>query len=302
MPRRPGRLWLVAAAVVLVLAGCGGDKNDEPRLKAGLEMTGGKVPGTLYLLAGADEFNADVYRVSGSLSEPERLTQNARVSWVSAQPGAAVTANARGSGSDHVEALDLRRIPSLPGRVIDRFGQAPELSPERQVTYAVVRYAGNGDPTGTLIYVSGLDGSRKQVRYRSSADLSSEWLPGGRLAILSQPDLDRPNRARVVLDAGGPHQRTVDPGVPAATSLLAARDGTLLVGGGVKRSALLTPKGERRFLDTTEWNPLCWAPDGSALLASRGDRLGLLPASGGPVRDLGRVTRQRVIACSWAPA
>jgi hypothetical protein len=289
---------LIGAAIVLVLAGCGGGGEEKPRLKEGVKVSGGDIPGTLYLLAGPNEFNADVYRAHGSLDHVERLTENGRVSWVSAQPGAVVTANARGAGSDHVETLDLDRVPALPGRVIDRSGQAPELDSSRQVVYSVVRYASDGDTTGTLVYVADFDGARKRVRYRSRADVFPEWLPAGRLAVLSQPDLDRPTRARIVVDAGGPGERIVDPGVPNATSLMAARDGTLLVGGGTRREAVLDPGGARRFI-TTDWNPLCWAPDSRALLASRGDRLGLLPVSGGPVRELGRVTRQRVISCSW---
>ncbi len=298
-----GLFGVATLAVLSALAGCGGGSDNpkpkpNPALRSELGLAGGRIPGTLYLLAGANEFNADVYRATGTLSHVERLTAGARVSWISAQPGAVVSANARGAGSDHVEALDLSRFPALPGRVIDQAGQVPDLSPSRQVAYSVVRYAPDGATRGTLIDVKSLTGGAKRTRYRSREDLSADWLPGGRLAVLSQPDLDHPDRARLVLDAGGSGQRIVDPGIPHATVLLTAPDGTMYVGGGPGRAAIVSADGARHFIDTP-WSPRCWAPDGHALLAVQGDRLGLVPATGGAARELGRITRGRVASCSW---
>jgi hypothetical protein len=303
MSRRKGGLRCIGAVIVLAvaLAGCGGGAAKKPTPKAGLRLSGENISGTLYLLAGENEFNADVYRVRGSLDHVERLTVNGRVSWISAQPGAVVTANARSAGSDHVETLDLTRTPALPGRVIDPFGQQPELSPTRQVAYSVVRYGADGAATGTLIYVSDLNGSHKRVRLRSRADLAPDWLPHERLVVLSQPNLDRPNRARLILDAGSRGERTIDPGLPQATVLLVAPDGTMLVSGGPRRAVIISPGGARHVIDT-DWSPRCWAPDSASLLAVRGNRLALVPAAGGPVRELGRATAGRIVSCAWTPA
>jgi hypothetical protein len=289
--------WIAGAAVAVALIGCGGDGDKTPE-KPGLRFSGGEIPGTLYLLAGESELNADLYRARGALGRAQRLTEGGRISWVTAQPGAVVTANARGSGNDRVETLDLSSTPARPGRVLDPAGQAPALSPSRRVAYSVVNYRDGGETTGSTVFLVGLDGGARRPRYRARADLTPEWLPGDRLAVLSQPDLERPDRARLVLDAGGPRQRTVDPGVPRATVLLAANGGTMLVGAGVGRAAIVTPDGAKRFI-TTDWSPRCWAPDGRALLAVRGARLGLLAAGDGRVRDLGRITGGRLVSCAW---
>jgi hypothetical protein len=291
------RGWIAGAAAAVALAGCGGGGDQSPE-KSGLRVSGSEIPGTLYLLAGETELNADLYRARGSLGRAERLTVGGRVSWVTAQPGAVVTANARGSGSDRVETLDLSTTPARPGRVLDAAGQAPALSRSRHVAYSVVNYRADGQTTGTTVFQIGLDGGARQARYRAHADLTPEWLPGDRLAVLSQPDLERPDRARLVLDAGGPRQRTVDPGVPKATVLLAANRGTMLVGAGAGRAAILTPDGARRFI-TSAWSPRCWAPDGRALLAVRGERLGLLGAADGRVREMGRMAGGRLVSCAW---
>jgi hypothetical protein len=289
--------WIAAAVVAAVMCGCGGDDDESPD-KGGLRFSGGGIPGTLYLIAGENELNADLYRARGSLGDTQRLTVDGRVSWVTAQPGVVVTANARGGGSDRVETLDVSTTPARPGRVLDASGQAPALSRSRRVAYSVVDYRPDGESAGTTISVVGLDGGARRARYRARTDLTPEWLPADRLAVLSQPDLERPHGARLVLDAGGRRQRVVDPGLPEATVLLASPDGTMLVGTGAGRAAIVAPDGARRFI-TSEWSPRCWAPDGRGLLAVRGSRLGVLAARDGRVRELGRITGGQLVSCAW---
>ena len=295
--------WLIAAAVAVVVVVVGvvaaalrvpggaqrsgdspapGAKQMADRV-ATVRFAGGPVRGVLYVLAGRDPNYADVYRLSGDPARARRLTTNGRLSTISAQPGRVVVADARGSGSDRAETLDLAaKGDALPGRLIDPAGQTPVLSRSGKVAYVVPQYGPNGSDAGTSLFVAPYDGGPKRLRYRARTDLGSPtWLPGDRLAVIGDPEAAK---AKVVLDPGTPRQRAVDPGLPRVSDLQANAAGELYV-RNTRRLALLTPTGKRRGAPIDR-RPVGWAPDGRRMLVVDGRELGLLDPDSGRVEPL----------------
>jgi hypothetical protein len=276
--------------------GCSsGNEEEQPRTEPkgppSVRFSGESLPGTVYLVAGQDELNADVYRVQGELSEARRLTWNGRVSALTAQGSDVVVADARGSGSDRVELLNLGAPDALPGRVIDPRGQLPGLSFRGRLTWTVPLYGPEGQDAGTRVYVSDAQGRGRRVAYESPRDLSAGWGPGDRLAVL------RGEGPELLLDPGTSTQRELDPGLPSTLNFETAPDGTLwTLGRGAV--AIVSPGGRSRRL-RTPWLPLSWSPDGQSILTTRGGRLGLISPADGSVTEIGRVENGVLLTAEW---
>jgi hypothetical protein len=287
--------WLAALVMVAGAAGCGGgsDGKKAPKKRPGPQtagqprFSGGPIAGTLYLLAGPNQYSTDVYRARGNLASVDRLTTTVpglSVSWITAQDDHVVVADARQGGTDQIEALHLARVPALPGEVIDSRGQSPALSSTGMLAYVVPQYAPDGGSAGTAVMVSDATGAGKHVVYRSRADLApTAWLPGGRLAVLERPEV----RARLIIDPGRGDQRTIDPGVPEAFVMQANAAGAFVVAGRSGRLAIVSATGRRKLIHSP-WFALCWSPDGGSILVSRGSEVGLMSPQDGSVRPLGR--------------
>lgn len=263
----------------------------EPKGPPAVRFEGESLPGRIYLVAGPDQLNADVYRVQGALSDARRLTWGGRVSALTARGGEVVVADARRSGSDRVESLDLGAPDALPGRVIDSRGQAPELSRSGRLTWSVPVYGSEGQNAGTRVYVSDAQGGERRIAYQSPRDLFSGWGPDDRLAVLAGrgPEL--------VLDPGTPRETALDPGLQSTLNFQIAPDGTLwTLGRGAV--AIVSPSGASRRL-RTNWLPLTWSPDGRSILAVRGVRLGLLSPRNGSVREIGTVRNGVLLTADW---
>lgn len=304
--RHIAALSAVAAAAALV-GGCGeGGGPERPAAiaapaapKAGeLSFAGKRFGGTLFVAGGPDGLNQELYRVDGTFSSARRVTHRGRISAVSAGGGLAVTANAMGTGNDRVEAINPRAARALPGRVLDQQAQAPAVSRTGRVAFSAPHYGRRGSDLGTNIITTARDGSHRRIAFRSSIDATSAWA-GNRLAVLTQRNPERPTRARLVLDAGGPGERTVDPGVGSATLVFGAADGRIAVPGSGedKRVAIVSPGGATKVLRTA-WGVLGWAPDGR-LLVSRPGRLGLMSVADAKVEPLARVRGGDVYSAGW---
>lgn len=265
---------------------------------ATVRFAGKRIDGVLYLLTGTDPNFADVYRVSGDPARARRLTTNGRLSAITAQPGRAVVADARGNGSDRTETLDLTATgDGLPGRLIDPAGQTPVLSRGSEIAYVVPRYGPTGSNAGTDLRVVPYAGGRPRVRYRARrrVDLGSPaWLPDNRLAVVRDPDTPK---ATLVLDPGTPRQRTADPGIPGFFNLEANADGDLLV-ANAHRFALLSPNGKPQG-EPIDGQALAWADDGRRVLIANGPELGLLDPATGTMEELLHTDGPVIGSATW---
>ena len=263
----------------------------EPKGPPAVRFEGGSLPGKIYIAAGPDELNADVYRVQGTLSDARRLTWGGRVSALTAWGGEVVVADARRSGSDRLESLDLRAPDALPGRVIDPRGQAPELSRSGRLTWSVPLYGSEGQNAGTRVYVADARGGGRRIAYQSPRDLTSGWGPDGRLAVL----VGHPQK--LVLDPGTPRETALDLGLESTLNFQTASDGTLwALGRGAV--VIVSPSGASRRL-RANWLPITWSPDGRSILVVRGARLGLLSPGDGSVREIGTVQNGVLLTADW---
>jgi hypothetical protein len=277
--------------VVAAQAGCGGN---EPRQRADrtlVRFAGTKVPGTLYLMAGQDGLNADLYRARGSLGSVERLTRGGRISWVAAGGGRLVVADARGSGSDRVEELDPAAKRLLPGKLIDSAGQSPQLSRSGKLLYAVPQYTDKGGDAGEKVVEVARDGG-KRTALRSPREVTAGWGPRERLAAVFG------SSASIVVDPQGPGRTELRSGLRRVTDFETSVDDKVLALAPGLRIAILRA-GQRPRVHRTGWGPLAWAPDGRAVLVVRGARVGLMSPDTGSVKEIGRTTGGRVFGAAW---
>ena len=298
------RIGLVGLAVAaLVCAGLAyllladGDEDEDgkapiTREPAGIRFEGRELPGTVYLLAGEDALNADLYRVRGSLDRVERLTRNGRVSVVAAHGDVVVVSNARGSGSDRLEVANLEGGDALPGRVIDRYGQAPDFSPSGKLLYSVEQYTSDGGDAGTKTFVTRpRPGAKKRLLYASKRSTFTEWGPGERVAAHSY------RAPTLVLDPDGPGRQVVNPGLGRWSAFETSNRG-LMFFKGRGRFAIVPPDGPTRRFESP-WDLLGWSPDSRSLLATRGGRLALVSPEDGSAKDVGRVSGGKVFIAEW---
>lgn len=300
---------LAVAAIASAVTACERDEPEPPPGGLGaaepdapgpatVRFEGGEFEGTIYMLAGQDLLNADLYRARGSLDEVERLTAGGRVSTLTANADGVVVANARGSGSDRVEVADLDAEEALPGRVIDRYGQGPQLSESGRLLYEVPQYTDNGGDAGYEEFVTTAEPGapkRSVMRIRSNDYLG--WAPGEELGLL------RNGARRLVVGPGSPSQRTIDSGFArAAGGFSTSARGDVLFYGPGNRIAIVSADGSRREIDSPWEQAGSWSPDGRSLLVQRGDRVGIMSAEDGSVVEIGRFSNGKVFSAEWESA
>ncbi len=283
------------------MAGCGGGGDGEDPASpngrtADVRFAGGEFAGTLYLLASRrNELNADLYRLRGSFDRAERLTRDGRVSAVTAHGDTVVVSNARGSGSDRLEVANLDGGDALPGRLIDPAGQAPDFSPGGKLLYQVPQYTDAGGDAGVKHFVTTAEpGARRRLALRAKTSDTVGWGPGEELALV--PEGSR----RILLDPGGPKQRSLDTGfAPLRGGFFTSSRGEVLTFGPRGKVAIIRRDGSRQAIES-RWDVVgCWSPDGTAVLAKLRDRIGLVAARDGTVSQLGRVIAGKVFGAAW---
>jgi len=263
---------------VMVLALAGDARAQDVTFDGGVDL-----PGTLYLVAGDDIFNAELYRARGPLAAAERITRKGRVSAITGHGRRLAVSNARGSGSDRLELARLGRRWVLPGRLVDAAGQAPRYSPRGRLLWHVQRYKGNGALNGVKVIVAGERGRNRRValRLRKGDDALVGWGRDDRLALV------RRGRNRIILDPGTPHRSQEFVLLDRISAFETSTRGEIWA-AHKDRVAILHPSGEQEVYEIGDWFPLTWSPDGrSILVSSRDDRLGLLSPKDGSVREIG---------------
>lgn len=258
-------------------------------------FAGSDFEGTIYLSAGQDQLNADLYRARGSLEGAERLTSKGRISEVTASGETVVVSDARGSGSDRLEVANLEAEQALPGRVIDPHGQSPELSQGGKLLYSVPQYTDDGGDAGDKWFVTTpKPGAPKRLAMRARSSDRVGWAPGEKLGLL------RRGSGALVVSPGTPAERSIDSGfADARFGFLTSSRGDVRFFGPDRKIAIVEPGGPRRVIDSP-WEQLgSWSPDGRSLLVKRDDRIGRMSAKDGSVVEIGRVGNGKVFAAEW---
>jgi hypothetical protein len=295
-----GILVLAGVATVAYVAFADGEGDPEetstaPQPPRGPEFEGSELGGTIYLMAGRDLFNADLYRARGSLDNVERLTRDGRISLVAAHDGVVVVATARGSGSDRLELANLSGGDALPGELIDARGHSPDLSRSGKLLYSVVKYEDDGAVAGDRVYVTEpRPGAEKRVVLDSRRSVHADWGPAEKVAVFGD------GGSEIRVGAGAPGERTIDPGLGRISYLETNDEDVMAVVGPGRGLAVVPPDGAPRQFES-DWDPYAWSPDGRALLAvnKSKDRLGLMSPLDGSVDEVGRVSGGKVFQAQW---
>jgi hypothetical protein len=296
--RTIGIALLVAAALAasLLLLGGGGDAGGAGghRSAAETRFSGQALPGTLYLSAGKDYLNADLYRAGDSLGSVKRLTRGGRVSSLDGFDDRLALSDAR-TGADRLELANLGGGPVLPGRVIDEVGQSPAYGPGGRLLYQVQRFTDDGGDGGVRLYLADQDGRhRRSALVSPTSDVTSGFGPQGQVAVVYD------EKPRIVLDPGGSAERTLRVPLRHVVDFRSGVNGRMYAVDGEHRIAFLDrPEGKWRVFSTPWRGPLAWAPDGSSALVVRGDRIGLMSPADGSVREIGRVENGQVFGAAW---
>ena len=291
---RPAVGALVVIALV-ALAGCAAaparDRNDGPLAGDDLSQLG---DGTIYLVAGPRPDRAELWRLDLATGASTRLVRSAAglgLSTVSASPSGLVLG---GSAAGVLSAgrLDGRGVTALGG------GGVTDPAVNRKGRVAWLRPADLDSPGGNRsaqVEVGDLDETRPAVLFRGEGVrlAGAAWGPAGWLAVGSRVGKD----ARVlVFDRRGLLRGRLDARVHGAHGAVWGAHAPGVAVTGHRHSEVLGLDGSRQPIPDG-WQPLCWRPDGKAMLVGRGTAVGLWRGQAEvvaiPVR-LGAVS-----SCSW---
>jgi hypothetical protein len=299
------RRWFIgcAAALVLVLGGCGGGHHPttattaKPGAGQGptASFRGGSVPGTVYLGLGPDLVSLDAYRLSGPLSKAKRLTYSPvglGIQGLVANQRDVLIQRICCDNLNFIELLNLARRGGLPGTVVGT-GNVLAIAPDGRFAYVVPDYRGCG--CDALLVRPSLLGPDRLV-YREAHPgtiLAGAWSPSNRLAILVGNNGLTVTNAEIVFDPGTSAQRTIQPGgtINVESGLWWGPRGELSydLSGSTPRVVIRLPSGETRsFLLNASEVPTCWLPNDTIFTyyGSKG-ALGTMDPRSGAVTTIG---------------
>lgn len=287
---------LAALAVLLVATACTTQLTDRPSQDGPLPDTAypAMTSGTIYLLVGKPA-SGNVWRVDLPSRASAQLTHNRAgfgISWLSASAAGLVLADAA-SGIDDVSVYRDHRSTDLAGH-----GVTPVISPTGSVAYVPVPDTG----ASWSVVERPASGGSAQIRYQQgSPDLGAlAFGPDNQLAVISGPSSAG---ADVLVFTGNTTQpRTIDPGISTIGFLVwGAKAPGIAVGDLAGYGELIDPGSNVITPLPGHWTPECWSPDGSRLVVSQGDRLGIWQlAASERVDDLGVMSGAAPLTgCSW---
>jgi hypothetical protein len=263
--------------------------------------------GTLYLDAGNSAFSANLWRIDLPSGHAAQLTRNREqdgISNFSASPAGLVM----GDAASTVDVLD-RLWHGKAIQVGDGSGNAPVINDAGQVAYELDP-PGSGAGVYRILLRDSVTGPPRTIFRESRFENLgiSGWSPDGReLLIWESPDNESytpQNKAYtkyVAITTGGrvvwQLTKNGDGDVRWAAAGLSLGNGTF----GPGPNQILTLSGKVEYSIPGGWEPFCWNPAGTEVIAFRHpDDLGLWRLSApGRVQDLGALPLGGLLECQW---
>jgi len=253
--------------------------------------------GFLYVLAGPDEYSANVSEVDMTDGRTRRLTSNPKgygISMFSASPaGIAMATAATGSDTLRVSAPSWTAGPST------RPASAPAIDSRGWVV------ASRGTGSGVAVDVYDSNGKVRELLEARDPDAPmATWGPGGSIFIVGRTEPisgTGPSWIQTVSRTGKTNrQPSALPGnfallnnpYPDVQPFIAVR---VTNGAGfVLDESLSHPVGV-----AAHWTPQCWTPDGRELLVTRGKKVGLWRADDPDDVEVIASTTSAIYGCAW---
>lgn len=300
--------WMVLVTLVaalVVTSSCAGSGRQEapdgPIPDSAYSAMGN---GTVYLLIG-DPGSGNVWQVDLHNHRNVQLTHNRNafgVSWLSASTAGLTLADAS-SGVDMVSVYRNNQARNLAG-----YGGAPAISATGAVAYIEVPDVVNqAVPQPWRIGVIPIAGGTSRVLYQQdSPDLGAlAYGPDGQLAAISAPGPRNGQGSTpevLVLSPDGTVKARVSPNI-GEVGFLAWNDKApgIAIGGLSGHSELINPTSGTQTALPNNWTPQCWSPDGTSLIVTQQDHIGIWrTAAPTRVDDLGPMpTKLPLTGCSW---
>jgi hypothetical protein len=262
--------------------------GDDPTV----QISGGVIAGTLYVLAGPNVVKEDLYKVSGTFSDAQRITYSAEAGFddIFGAYGHVILTDGR-DVSGRIRLLLTDTNPIQLGPILETYGYSPSLGPGNRFSYAAHVNSEDTVFEATL----GHPGSRAVLRSHSTAE-SSAWSPNGQLAVI----VGLGRSAKVVLGVGTSHARMISPYLPGLIDMVGGGPNGLMALQGSGAIGLLQWNGRLRTVDTT-WEPDCFSPNGSSLLVTSRDRsrLGVMSLKTGSITPVAHVRGGVFLVAAW---
>lgn len=249
--------------------------------------------GALYVIAGPDHSSGNVWLLDLSKRRSEQLTDNKPpygISWVSASSAGVVVADAR-SGIDELGILREDGVELLAdGHVVtpsisDSGRIASVRPPDNNTRYFQVEVKPNADARARVVH-----------RQRVSDLASTAWGADERLAVGSRgwPEPGRPEV--LIFDKHGKLDRRLRPRLPEVGAPVWSPTAPGIAVWGFGSAEIITLDGEHTKLPNG-WRPICWNPDGSGLLMTKGNQIALW--RDGALAFKATVRAGGIFECAW---
>lgn len=237
--------------------------------------------GVIYVAAGPDAYNAELYEVGlGSTLCARRLTLHARISEETAMDEMLIVPNARHLIGDRIEAFRDGRFQAVPslGRP---YAFSPTIAPGGH-RLMIDRPSGANNRVHTIMTVDLRSGRRVQVFHTRAWPGELTWGPHRRIAF---PLGQHRQRTIIVVSPGGSARRIASTGWTSMIAWFPARFIALStpLASRESQTPIVDPSGET-VAEIEGWSTVTWSPDGAVLLVQRRD--GTLGTASGPDREV----------------